>query len=80
MGRANDKRIAEWLGVSLATYYRWRGAGLLPRRPKSVEEAREMRAGIDAARDQAAFGRSSRRSGRTGLEAVAHVLGLGDRS
>lgn len=74
MGTA-DKRIAEWLGISLPTYYRWRRAGLLPRRPDSASAAQEMRASIDAARDFAVFGRPPGRPGRTRLEKVAQALG-----
>ena len=70
-----DRRIADWLGVSEATYYRWRLAGLLPRRPMSREDAKEIRARIDAARDIAAFFRPCGRLGRTGLDAVAQALG-----
>lgn len=72
---APDKRIADWLDVSLPTYYRWRKEGLLPRRPGSAAEAREMRALIEAARDAAAFARLPGRRGRTRITAVAQALG-----
>ena len=74
MGTA-DKRIAKWLGVSLATYYRWRKVGLLPRRPGSAAEALEMLARIEAAGDAAAFAWPRGRPGRTWLYTVAQVLG-----
>jgi hypothetical protein len=77
MGAVSDGRIAQWLGVSPATYYRWRDARLLPVRPKSAEAAREMRARIDAAFEDAARGRPPGRPGRTPLYAVARELGDG---
>jgi hypothetical protein len=77
MRRVSDTRIAQWMSVSPATLYRWREAGLLPCRPSSAEEARQLRVRIDAAWDIAAFRRSPGRSGRTPLEAVARELGGG---
>lgn len=73
---AVDKRIAEWLGVSMPTYYRWRRAGLLPRRPESVSAALEMRARIDEARDAAVFVRPPGQQGRTRLATVAKAFGV----
>lgn len=75
MRRVSDTRIAQWMGVSPATLYRWREARLLTFRPSSAEEARRVRAQIDAARDLAAFRRSPGHPGRTSLEAVARELG-----
>ena len=77
MRRVSDTRIAQWMSVSPATLYRWREAGLLTCRPSSAEEARQVRARIDAARDLAAFRRSPGHPGRTSLEAVALELGGG---
>lgn len=71
----SDTRIACWLGLSPATYYRWRAAGLLPCQPRSAEEAREMRARVEAARDCAAFNRPPGLLGRTRLDDIAHELG-----
>lgn len=73
--RAPDKQIAQWLGVSLPTYYRWRSAGLLSRRPESSSVAREMRTRIDAALETAIVLRPSGMLGRTTLEAVVKALG-----
>lgn len=67
----NDKQIARWLGISIATFYRWRNAGLLPHRPKSQEEAAVMRINIEHARDNAAF--SGSRRGRARLDIMAQV-------
>ena len=75
--RVSDTLIAQWMLVSLATLYRWREAGLLPCRPSSAEEARQLRARIDSARDLAAFRRLPGHPGRTSLEAVARELGAG---
>ena len=70
-----DKRIAEWLSISLPTFYRWRKCRLLTRRPRSVDEAKEMLVRIAAARDSAAFARPNGRFGRTRLDAIAEFLG-----
>jgi len=75
MCRDNDKRIADWLQVSIATYYRWRKAGLLPLRPIAREEAAEMRRRIDAARDYATCARQLGQRGRTSLVLAAKILG-----
>ena len=69
-----DKLIADWLGVSLPTFYRWRDAGLLPIRPDSALAGLEIRARINKARDKAAFDRRPGQVGRTPLSAVAQVL------
>ncbi len=75
MPMTSDKRIADWLNVSIATLYRWREAGLLPRRPKCREEAEVMRRRIDAAKDDAILARKRGQSGRTSLNAVVQALG-----
>ena len=72
MTSANDKRIAIWLGISIATFYRWRNAGLLPRRPKSQAEADVMLRKIEQARDDAAF--THPRHGRVKLAVMAQNL------
>jgi hypothetical protein len=74
MPATNDKRIANWLGLSIQGFYRWRHAGLLPRRPRSAQEAHAMLEKIAAARDAALLGRPPNRIGRTSLEEVAHAL------
>ena len=75
MMSTRDKRIAAWLNVSIATFYRWRKAGLLPRRPQTPDEAREMRRRIDEARDDALNARHDSQQGRTPLHSVAKTLG-----
>ena len=75
MRAVNDKRIAAWLGVSSATYYRWREAGILAQCPKSREEAEEMRRRIDDAREAAALARKRGLRGRTSLCSLVEVLG-----
>lgn len=74
MNPSNDKRIASWLQTSQATFYRWLKAGLLPRRPKTQEEAQEMRKKIDLARDRATRMRPNGMSGRTSIDAVISAL------
>ena len=74
MRSKNDKRIANWLGVSAATYYRWRLAGLVCRRPASHEEAIELRSQIDAAFDNAVLARQHGQRGRTSIDEVVKVL------
>lgn len=77
MRRVSSRRIAEWFGVSRATYHRWRAAGLLPCLPSSRDEAREMRARIEVAWDKAVLGRPQGLPGRTRLETIAQQLGYG---
>lgn len=74
MSSANDKRIAAWLGISIPTFYRWRRAGLLPRRPRSVEEAKALLDHVDAARDASPLRRARETTGRPRLEEVASLL------
>lgn len=74
MSTTSDKRIAGWLGCSLATYYRWRRVGLLPERPRSVEEARCVLDRVRAAQDAAIFRRPTGVCGRTRLQDVAREL------
>lgn len=73
--KMSDKRIAAWMKISIATYYRWRAAGLIVRRPISTDEAQELRRRIDLAQDNAAFARQRGQLGRTTLDAIAQALG-----
>lgn len=74
MGMLSDKRIAVWLNTSSANFYRWLAVGLLPWRPKSQEEAKEMRRKIDLARDNATRKRPKGLVGRTSLAAVVKEM------
>lgn len=68
--RLSDKRIADWLETSSANFYRWLAIGLLPQRPTSQEEAKEMLRKIDLARDNATRKRPKGLVGRTTLAAI----------
>jgi len=75
MGMLSDKRIAGWLKISLASFYRHLAIGLLWRRPRSPEEAKEMLRKIDMARDNATRMRPKGMTGRTPLDAIVKALG-----
>lgn len=70
----SDKQIVSWLQTSPATFYRWLKLGLIPRRPRSLEEAQEMLCKIYLAKDHATCTRPNGMSGRTSINAVVNAL------
>ena len=70
----SDKQIVGWLQTSPATFYRWLRLGLIPRRPRSPEEAQGMLCKIYLAKDHATRMRPNGMSGRTSINAVIRAL------
>ena len=69
----NDGRIADWLGISPACFYRWRASGLIRSRPRSAEEAAALLRRVQVGQDLA-LDRSGRRSGRPSLAEIAAAM------
>lgn len=82
-----DKVIIAWLSdVSIANggsnippsrFYRWLSAGVLPRRPRTKEDAAQLLRRIDEARDKALIRRPRGLRGRLPLAAIATTVQLG---
>lgn len=70
----SDKQIVGWLETSPATFYRWLKLGLIPQRPRSLDEAQEMLFKIYLAKDHATRMRPNGMPGRTSIEAVISAL------
>lgn len=76
--RKSIKQVADWLGISEATFFRWLRSGLISRLPQSPQEARALRSLIEEAKEAAYLRRPQNQKGRTTRSEIAkRIKGVG---